>query len=88
MAWIVFPESVKNSEILSGNNLGRLGNLEKLPTEEEMEKVNSLPEVLELYGNFCEDGKELSVKIHQLAKSWLESGKTMDALALLVHLER
>ena len=82
------PESVKNSEVLSGNNLGRLGNLEKLPTKEEMDKINSLPEVLELYGNFGEDGKELSVKIHQLAKNWLESGKTMDALALLVHLER
>ena len=32
------PQSVRESNILTGNNLGRLGNLETLPTEEEVSK--------------------------------------------------
>lgn len=41
------PEKVKNSTILSGNDLGMLGNVEKLPSEEEIKTYlenNTLPE--------------------------------------------
>ena len=32
------PEHIKNSDILTGNNLGQLGNIESLPTDEEISK--------------------------------------------------
>jgi hypothetical protein len=32
----VIPSAFRNSNILTGNNLGQLGNLEKLPTSEEV----------------------------------------------------
>lgn len=41
------PEKIRNSKILSGNDLGMLGNVEKLPTEEEIAeyiKTNKVPE--------------------------------------------
>lgn len=35
------PEAIRNSEILNGNNLGRLGNMEAVPTEEEIKSLET-----------------------------------------------
>jgi flavin reductase (DIM6/NTAB) family NADH-FMN oxidoreductase RutF len=35
------PENIRNSEVLTGNNLGQLGNIEILPTQEEITKYNA-----------------------------------------------
>lgn len=35
------PVNVRNSEVLTGNNLGQLGNIEVLPTSEEITKYNT-----------------------------------------------
>ena len=62
------PISVRESKLLSGNDLGRLGNVENLPS---IEVVNAA-QVLE---------KEAAVK---QAKTLLEQDKKMQALALLI----
>ena len=72
------PESIRNSTILSGNNLGRLGNVEELPNQEEIENISSLAAVL------GKNHKEL----HLLAKGILEAGDTKKALAILIHAEK
>jgi flavin reductase (DIM6/NTAB) family NADH-FMN oxidoreductase RutF len=72
------PESIRNSTILSGNNLGRLGNVEELPNEKEIENISSLAAVL------GKNHKEL----HLLAKGILEAGNTKKALAILIHAEK
>ena len=72
------PESIRNSTILSGNNLGRLGNVEELPNEKEIENISSLAAVL------GKNHKEL----HLLAKEILEAGNTKKALAILIHAEK
>jgi flavin reductase (DIM6/NTAB) family NADH-FMN oxidoreductase RutF len=72
------PESIRNSVILSGNNLGRLGNVEELPNQEEIENISSLAAVL------GKNHKEL----HLLAKGILEAGDTKKALAILIHAEK
>ena len=82
------PESVRNSAVLSGNNLGRLGNLENLPTQDEIANIKSNQEVGQLIQKFGEDTKELAKQTHQLAKCWLEDGRTSEALALLVDFEQ
>lgn len=79
------PASVRNSAILTGNNLGRLGNLEKLPTSEEIKSVQSIAEVQTLLKDFGAPNSEKAKKIHQLAKRWLEEGRVADALALLLN---
>ena len=79
------PKSVRNSTVLTGNNLGRLGNLEKLPTPEEISKVKAMAEVQQISRDTNRDNTEKTVRIHQLAKRWLEEGQTAEALALLIN---
>ena len=67
------PESIRKSTVLTGNNLGRLANLESTPSPSEIEQTIS---------EFNLD--DLSVEqTHQLAKGILESGDTPKALAIL-----
>lgn len=72
------PESIRNSTILSGNNLGRLGNAEALPNEKEIKNYNTLA---------AASGKNRE-ELHQLAKSILEAGDIQKALAILIHAEK
>ena len=72
------PESIRNSTILSGNNLGRLGNAEALPNEKEIKNYNTLA---------AASGKNRE-ELHQLAKSILEAGDTQKALAILINAEK
>eukprot|EP01093_Parvamoeba_rugata_P013200 TRINITY_DN4005_c0_g1_i4.p1 TRINITY_DN4005_c0_g1~~TRINITY_DN4005_c0_g1_i4.p1 ORF type:complete len:300 (-),score=60.72 TRINITY_DN4005_c0_g1_i4:412-1311(-) len=77
----MLPEAVRNSVVLTGNNLGRLGNLEQLPTKEAIAKITEHAEVKSIL-NGAEDVLEI-LEIHKLAQQWLADGKTEDALALL-----
>jgi flavin reductase (DIM6/NTAB) family NADH-FMN oxidoreductase RutF len=74
----MLPEAVRNSVVLTGNNLGRLGNLEELPTKEAIAKITEHAEVKSIL-----NGAEDVLEIHKLAQRWLADGKTEDALALL-----
>lgn len=69
------PVGIRESEILTGNNLGRLGNLEQLSTVAEIEKV------AKQYPNSSK------LKLHEKAKELLESGKSQEAMALLLYAE-
>ena len=71
------PVSVRESKILTGNNLGRLGNLERVPTTSEMDMIRKSDEVKTK--GLADD----IAKVHQLAKAWLAEGRTQDALSLL-----
>ncbi|WP_299322812.1 flavin reductase family protein [uncultured Maribacter sp.] len=74
----MLPEAVRNSAVLTGNNLGRLGNLEELPNKEAIAKITEHAEVKSIL-----NGAEDVLEIHKLAQQWLADGKTEDALALL-----
>lgn len=76
------PATVRNSTVLTGNNLGRLGNARSLPGAEAIEKVKAIPEVQHL---LSQSDPELKQKgLHLLAKKFLEAGETDKALALLL----
>lgn len=79
------PLAVQQSEILTGNNLGRLGNIEQLPTKDQVEKVKGMLKEIGLSKSFS--GKELQTKTHELAKSVLEDGNPIQALAILLAIE-
>ncbi|WP_405384169.1 flavin reductase family protein [Maribacter sp. LLG6340-A2] len=74
----MLPEAVRNSSVLTGNNLGRLGNLEQLPTKEAITIIAENAEVKSIL-NRGED----STALHKLAQQWLAEGRTEDALAVL-----
>lgn len=64
------PEVIRNSKILTGNNLGQLGNIEVLPTKEE---IDSFKTSLKSAFN-SEDEKHLFVKTlleaHKVKEAW------------------
>ncbi len=71
------PEKIRNSKILTGNNLGQLGNVEQLPNKEEV-----LAYKKEHLKNISSE-KE----IHSLAKKLLDEGKVEDGWKTLLSLE-
>lgn len=68
------PGAIKNSHILSGNNLGQLGNIEVLPTQEEIESYNK-----SLSHSFTSENEK-----HQYAKTLLEVNKVKEAWCVLL----
>ncbi|AXP80288.1 Flavin reductase like domain protein [Mariniflexile rhizosphaerae] len=74
-----FPEDVKNSMVLTGNDLGMLGNVESLPTEAEVD-------------DFIKDISERYPKIktktyrqkHKLARNYLSFGDVESAWKILL----
>jgi len=60
------PDSIKNDERFSGNDLGKLGNIEKLPTQEEINAFTSLHANVDLK----ELAKDLLAK-DQVKEAWM-----------------
>jgi len=46
------PDFIKNSHVLTGNNLGRLGNIEQLPSPESIEAIKKDPTILSILNLF------------------------------------
>lgn len=73
------PDEVKNSMILTGNDLGMLGNIERLPTKKEV--IEFLKEVSERYPNI----KEITHREkHKIARNYLSYGDVVSAWKLLL----
>lgn len=77
------PEKIRNSKVLTGNNLGQLGNVSQLPSAQEVEeyKKKSLNLILEKIKN---ESHEPERSLHILAKELLDSGKVNDAWKTLL----
>ena len=73
------PEHVKNSMILTGNDLGVLGNVEALPSKQEIEEF--LKDVSERYPNV----RDMSHRErHKIAQNYLSYGDVESAWKLLL----
>ncbi len=69
------PNSIKSSTVLTGNNLGQLGNIEVLPTEEDIVNYHKT-----LTTSFASD-----IEKHLFAKTLLDANKVKDAWCVLLH---
>lgn len=78
------PEHIRNSDILTGNNLGRLGNVERLPTEAEIEEFRQTPLFRIILEKLENQPIELKNAIHTLAQKYLEGKEVMTAWKLLL----
>lgn len=78
------PSAIRNSKVLTGNNLGQLGNVEVLPSDEDVQKIQAFPEVKDLLDATIGDATTREIHLHTLAKSWLDEGRVMDAWKLLL----
>ena len=68
------PDIIKRSEVLTGNNLGQLGNIEVMPTDEEIAIYNEENDL-----NFASEKEK-----HQFAKALLDAHKVKEAWCVLL----
>jgi flavin reductase (DIM6/NTAB) family NADH-FMN oxidoreductase RutF len=71
------PEKIKNSTVLTGNNLGQLGNIAQIPNKEEVLAYKN------------EHLKNISSeqKLHEIAKKLLDEGRVEEGWKTLLSLE-
>lgn len=75
------PEAIRNSPILTGNNLGRLANVEKLPDADLIKSYQNSQ--LQALKEQSTPENWLSEK-HKLAQKYLEQGKIQEAWLILL----
>lgn len=78
------PNNIKYSKVLTGNNLGQLGNVEHLPLAEEIELLKNIPEIKDFLGNLQQNSSVREVKLHSFARQYLEKGDVQTAWKILL----
>ncbi|NTE00534.1 flavin reductase family protein [Agrobacterium tumefaciens] len=78
------PKSVRLSKVLTGNDLGMLGNVEHLPTDEEIDLIALKPEVKEVLDATIGDVTNRERELHELARHYLSLGNVDDALRIVL----
>jgi flavin reductase (DIM6/NTAB) family NADH-FMN oxidoreductase RutF len=81
------PESIRNSAVLTGNNLGALGNVEQLPGEEEVAGTLDDEKIKRIFVAFKSTDPERENQVHTLAKELLDGGEVQEAWKVLMTLE-
>lgn len=78
------PSSIRNSAILTGNNLGQLGNVESLPSDEEIAAFGTDPELRQILDSTIGDSNTRERELHQYARRLLESKEVLKAWKVLL----
>lgn len=78
------PAGVRNSYVLTGNDLGMLGNVEHMPVEEEIEDIRFHPQVKEILDATIGDTINRQRELHELAHELLGRGEVTDALKIVL----
>ena len=78
------PQIIRNSVVLSGNNLGRLGNIEKLPDAEAVSVFGTRPEIEEIKLRFKNDPESLEYHMHTMAQEFLRNDELENAWLTLL----
>ena len=77
------PEDIRSSHILSGNDLGQLGNVEELPNETDVNEYK-LIDLSEVFMDLEDEPAKLEQSLHQRAKDLLAEGKVDEAWMTLL----
>jgi len=77
------PKSIKESYILSGNDLGKLGNIDTMPSMTEVEEFASHHKIQNILTSYS-DGLERREQLHEYAKELLAKNKVQKAWKALL----
>lgn len=77
----VLPESIRNSKILTGNNLGQLANVNEMPVIDSTFQDVRLNEIVQYFNT---NPEEMDKELHQYAKQLLDQGKVKEAWQVLL----
>lgn len=75
------PNSIRNSKILSGNNLGQLANVQELPVIDPSYHDDHLKQIIQYYNLYPD---EMEMELHLYAKRLLDEGKVREAWQVLL----
>jgi flavin reductase (DIM6/NTAB) family NADH-FMN oxidoreductase RutF len=78
------PYAIRNSKVLTGNNLGQLGNVEALPSDEDIDAFAQSEEIKELFDATIGDKQNRELQLHLHAKHLLDNGFVEDAWKVLL----
>ena len=78
------PQQIRLSPILTGNHLGQLGNVEMLPSEEEVECIREETEIRDILNAFIGDKATLQIHLHRKAAELLDVGNVKKAWQVLL----
>lgn len=78
------PASVRNSKVLTGNDLGLLGNIEQLPNDTEIDAMQWNTNVKDILDATIGDANNRERELHELAHQLLATGNVFDALKLVL----
>ncbi len=78
------PYAIRNSKILTGNNLGQLGNVEVLPTDEQIDDYIQSPEIKEILDATIGDSQTRKLQLHLKAKQLLDEDRVDEAWKVLL----
>ncbi len=79
------PKHIFKTNMLSGNNIGRLGNVEKIPTEDEINQFKNTPELFKVLQGF--NYKEKLEALHLIAKNHIENNNMDRAIKTVFAIE-
>lgn len=77
------PNDIKNSEILSGNDLGKLAGIEVLPNETDVNEYK-LMELSDLFVSLEDEPAKLEIELHKIAKQKLQENNLEQAWKTLL----
>jgi len=77
----VLPESIRNSDILTGNDLGHLANVKEMPVIEPSFDDTHLKNIIQYYSM---NPDEMEKELHAYAKKLLAEGKVKEAWQVLL----
>ncbi len=78
------PDHIKDSKVLTGNDLGKLGNTETYPEDKDIVEAKQLSEVKEILDDQRLDSSQKQTEIQRLASVFLAEGEVLKAFAMLM----
>ena len=76
------PLAARNSTILTGNDLGKLGNMEAIPTSAQIEKMTLNPDIIAIFNSGL-SMEMIEVALHRVARKYIQQNDLEKALAIL-----
>ena len=77
------PQHIRNSHILSGNDLAKLANVESLPSMEDVEKFKENKDLVKILKSSVDD-EQTRENLHYHCKKLLQENKVLDAWSTLL----
>ncbi len=77
------PDDIKSSPVLTKNDLGQLGNIERIPDETEVNEYKLL-DLSDLFVELEDDQPALELALHRLARERLKENKVQEAWKTLL----